>query len=70
MPEDKEPIEIVIDVEGGLIQHIDMPNGVRVIVHDYDVEWVDEAWTELDEDGDEYIESVWENTPDPNDCAE
>jgi len=48
-----------VTVEGGVIQDVECPSGVQVVVRDYDV---DGAETDLAEDdsGDEFIESVWE----------
>jgi hypothetical protein len=48
-----------IAVEGGVIQDVECPSGVQVLVRDYDV---DGSETDLAEDdsGDEFIESVWE----------
>jgi hypothetical protein len=48
-----------VTVEGGVIQYVDCPSGVQVLVRDYDVDG-SEADLAEDESGDEYIESVWE----------
>jgi hypothetical protein len=48
-----------IAVEGGVIQNVDCPTGVQVVVHDYDVDG-SEADLAEDDSGDEYVESVWE----------
>jgi hypothetical protein len=48
-----------VTVEGGVIQDIDCPEGVRVIVKDYDTDGSEEA-VKQDDKGDNYIESVWE----------
>jgi hypothetical protein len=49
---------VTVSIEGGVVQHIDCPLGVQVIVRDYDV---DGSETDLAEDdtGDEYIETIW-----------
>jgi len=53
--------DIVITVEGGLIQWIGgIPEDVRIIVHDYDVESVDAADLSVDKDGHQHVVSVWE----------
>jgi len=53
--------EIVhITVEGGVIQHVECPEGVQVIVHDYDIDGVDEEGLQRDQNGDLYIESIWD----------
>ncbi len=49
-----------VTVEGGVVQHIEVPKGVRVIVKDYDVEGCDESQLEHDENGDNYFEAIWE----------
>lgn len=48
-----------ITVEGGVIQDVQVPDGVAVIVRDYDVDGAEEGLPQ-DENGDEFIESVWE----------
>ena len=48
-----------VTVEGGVIQYVDCPSGVQVLVRDYDVDG-SEADLAEDDSGDEYIESVWE----------
>jgi hypothetical protein len=60
---DKDEVKVVkVVVEGGVIQDIELPPGVKVIVHDYDTEGADEDCDHLsqDDNGDEYIETVWE----------
>ena len=48
-----------VTVEGGVIQNVDCPSGVQVLVRDYDVDG-SEADLAEDDTGDEFIESVWE----------
>jgi hypothetical protein len=48
-----------ITMEGGVIQDITCPKGVKVIVWDYDVDGSEESLKQ-DENGDDYIETVWE----------
>lgn len=56
----KEEIkEIVITVEGGVIQEIDNPTNHKIIVRDYDIEGSDEDALQEDDNGNEYIESEW-----------
>ncbi len=50
-----------ITVEGGVIQHVDCPKGVRVIVRDYDTDGVEEENLRQDENGDSYLEGTWEH---------
>lgn len=55
--------EIVITVEGGLIQDVKIPKNcnVRVKVMDFDVEGCENDEVKTNSMGDEYIESVWES---------
>jgi hypothetical protein len=48
-----------VTVEGGVIQDVECPTGVQVLVRDYDVDG-SEADLAEDDSGDEYLESVWE----------
>jgi len=50
---------VTITVEGGVVQHVDCPAGVRVVVKDYDVDG-SETDLETDDNGNKYVESVWE----------
>jgi hypothetical protein len=51
-----------ITVEGGVIQHVECPKGVKAIVRDYDA--VGDAQLR-DEDGKKYIETIWKHKPMP-----
>ena len=48
-----------ITVEGGVIQHVECPEGVQVVVRDYDTEGIEEG-LQRDDNGDLFTESVWE----------
>ena len=50
-----------VTVEGGVVQHVEVPEGVQVVVRDYDVEGTDGDEREQDENGDHFIESIWEH---------
>ena len=53
-------MEIVhVTVEGGVIQDITCPEGITVIVRDYDTEGI-EGDLKQDDNGDNYIETTWE----------
>jgi hypothetical protein len=52
---------VTIVVEGGVIQRVVCPNGVRVIVKDYDTDGTEEDNLQQDEKGEEYIEGIWEH---------
>lgn len=58
-PYDTAGPTVHITVEGGVVQHVAVPSGVRVVVRDYDVD-SDDADLSTDGNGDEYLESVWE----------
>ena len=74
--EDRGGPEIVVTVEGGLIQHVDIHNGTaRVEVHDYDTEGTSEPQNlERDPDGTAYLRTVHsirdEDQPDTNPAAD
>lgn len=50
-----------VTIEGGVIQHVELPEGVKVIVQDYDVEGSEADCLHRDENGDDFIESIWES---------
>lgn len=50
-----------VTVEGGVVQHVEVPNVVRVIVNDYDVEITDGDELEQDANGDHFNEAIWEH---------
>lgn len=50
-----------VTVEGGVVQHVEVPEGVQVIVQDYDVDRTEADQLTQDEHGDAYIESIWEH---------
>ena len=59
--EDTRMTKIVrITMEGGVIQDIEVPKGMRVVVRDYDTEGVETERLQRDEDGNEFIEAIWE----------
>jgi hypothetical protein len=47
-------------VSGGVVQHVEVPEGVIVVVNDYDVEGSDPSILQEDGNGDEFIEAIWE----------
>ena len=50
---------VTVVVEGGVVQHVAVPLGVRAVVRDYDVD-TDDSDLSQDENGDHYIEGIWE----------
>ena len=43
-----------------MIQSVACPEGVKVVVRDYDTDGIEAESLKQDEDGDDYLESVWE----------
>jgi hypothetical protein len=52
-------LTVRVTVEGGVVQHVEVPKGVRVIIADYDVDGCDSDLLKTDDDGDEFCESTW-----------
>jgi hypothetical protein len=64
-----EGSHIVVTVEGGIIQHVDIQRGTALVeVHDYDTEGTNEPGdVERDPDGSPYLRGLWTNrVPDPD----
>ncbi len=53
-------LTVNITLEGGVIQHVQCPEGVQVVVRDYDTDGVPDDRLRQDDNGDQYIESTWE----------
>jgi hypothetical protein len=49
-----------VTVEGGVVQHVEVPEGVQVVVRDYDVDGTGADQLQQDETGDNFIESIRE----------
>ena len=50
-----------VTVEGGVVQHVEVPEDVQVVVRDYAVDGTDDGEHEQDENGDHFIETIWEH---------
>lgn len=48
---------VYVDVVGGCVQYVHLPEGVQVIVRDFD----DEDGQKVDFGGDRYSEQIWSN---------
>ena len=46
-------------VSGGVVQHVEVPAGVTVIIRDYDVDGVESDLLQQDRGGDNYVETIW-----------
>jgi hypothetical protein len=55
--------EITIIVEGGMIQDVKIPKGchIKVRVKDFDIEGTEADHLQTDENGDEFVELIYEN---------
>ncbi len=50
---------VYITLSGGVVQNVQVPSGLCVVVRDFDVEGCPQEVTSQDEKGDHYIESLW-----------
>ena len=50
---------VVIIVLGGVVEVVESPSDVRVIVRDYDIEGIKKSRLKKDAEGNDYAESVW-----------
>lgn len=50
---------VTVTIEGGVIQNIEAPPGVRVVVMDFDTEGVEPTELTLNAQGEAYVRSVW-----------
>ena len=50
---------VTVVLEGGVVQDVAVPLGVRVVVRDYDIDGSEVDLAE-DENGDHYLEAVWD----------
>lgn len=48
-----------VTVSGGVVQNVEVPDGVTVIVRDYDVDGTETDLLQQDGAGDNYNESIW-----------
>lgn len=55
----KKPLEVHVYIKGGVVDHVTMPTGVYVIVHDRDVEGTDPDRVVKGEDGQFESVQVW-----------
>jgi hypothetical protein len=71
LTENKGGPSIVVTVEGGVIQHVDIADGTaQGEVHDYDTEGIDEpSDIQRDPDGTPYLRALWSNRTEDQDLA-
>lgn len=58
-PQEDEPATVRVTLEGGVIQHIEHPEDMRVVVRDYDTDGIEPERLSQDEEGTNCIETVW-----------
>lgn len=55
--------QVVLRVDGGIVDAITIPQGVEVVVRDYDmVNTIDNELVQTDDTGKEYVEIIFEET--------
>lgn len=58
-----EPLAVRITMEGGVIEHVKVPPGVRVEIWDFDIEGIDPKDLDTSDRGEKYYKSVYEPPP-------
>lgn len=55
--------QVILRVDGGIVDPISIPNGIEVVVRDYDMaDTVTNELIQSDDSGKEYVEIVFEET--------
>lgn len=55
--------QVVLRVDGGIVDAITIPQGVEVVVRDYDMaNTIDNELVQTDDTGKEYVEIIFEET--------
>ena len=52
-------ITVIVTVSGGVVQHVEVPEGACVVVRDYDTDGIEDENLQQDGAGDKYVESIW-----------
>ena len=53
--------QIILKVDGGIVDPINIPEGIEVVIRDYDmVQTIDNELIRKDEDGNEFVEIIFE----------
>ena len=52
--------EVILEINKGLVDAVQIPNGIKVVVRDYDVDVYDDNRLDTDEEGKKYIETIHE----------
>lgn len=55
--------QVILRVDGGIVDPISIPNGIEVVVRDYDMaDTITNELIQSDDSGKEYVEIVFEET--------
>lgn len=55
--------QVVIRVDGGIVDAVNIPKGIELVVRDYDmVNTIDHELIQTDDNGKEFVEIVFEDT--------
>ena len=49
---------VIITVQGGVVQIVECPSDVQVVVKDYDIDGSEES-LQKDENGEQFVETTW-----------
>jgi hypothetical protein len=53
--------QIILKVDGGIVDPINIPEGIEVVIRDYDmVQTIENELIQKDEDGNEFVEIIFE----------
>lgn len=55
--------QVILKVSGGIVDPVSIPNGVEVIIHDYDMcDTVKNELIHTDKNGEEFVEVIFDET--------
>lgn len=55
--------QVILRVDGGIVDPVDIPDGIEIVIRDYDMtNSVDNELIQIDNSGKEYVEIVFEET--------
>lgn len=55
--------QVIVKVENGIVDPVNIPNGIELVIHDYDmIDTIDNELIQTDENGKDFIEIVFEET--------
>lgn len=59
MTERTEKKTVIVRIEGGVVQNVDCPSDIQVVIQDFDVEGLDQADLAEDDKGGRYLKMTW-----------